>query len=194
MTVLQTPRLILRPWVEEDAAALFSVFGDAEAMRHWNAPPVASVDALRADIAGSRAVPPEAHLGWAVTLRDTGEAVGFVNYHHRDIRNRRLEIGYILARAQWRQGITLEAVAAMLDHCFGALAVHRAEATVSPANQASIRFLERLGFMCEGGPMRARMWTSDGRSLDALMFGLLAPDWQATRCDVMRGGLGRVTA
>lgn len=178
MTVLQTERLILRPWVESDAEALLPMFADAETMRHWNAPPATDVEQVRGDIARSVAAPPEAHAAWVV-LR-AGRAVGFVNYHHRDMRNRRLEIGYLIGRAFWRQGLAREAVSALNDHCFGALQAYRVEATVSPGNRGSIALLERLGFRLEGGPMRARMWTSDGRALDALMFGLLAPEWKVT--------------
>jgi ribosomal-protein-alanine N-acetyltransferase len=71
-----------------------------------------------------------------------------------------------------------EAVSAVLDHCFDHLQVHRVEATTNPENLASRQFLEGLGFRFEGGPMRGRLRTSDGRSLDALMFGLLAPEWK----------------
>jgi ribosomal-protein-alanine N-acetyltransferase len=111
-------------------------------------------------------------------MKQTDEVIGFVNYHHRDMRNRRLEVGYILARSFWRRGLATEAVSSLLNHCFEGLMAYRIEATVSPANLASINFLKRLGFCPEGGPMRARMWTSDNRTLDALMFGLLAPEWK----------------
>jgi RimJ/RimL family protein N-acetyltransferase len=101
-----------------------------------------------------------------------------VNYHHREIRNRRLEIGYIIDRSLWRTGLMSEAVCALIDHCLQDLDTYRIEATVGPANLASLSFLERLGFTRESGPMRARMWTSDGRKLDALMLALLKPDWR----------------
>jgi [ribosomal protein S5]-alanine N-acetyltransferase len=178
VTVLETARLLLRPWTEADAEAMFPMFADPEVMRHWNAPPSASVEAMRAQIRYSTEAPPEVHAAWVVTLRPSGAAVGFVNYHHRDMRARRLEIGYLVARPHWRQGIAREAVAAFVTHCFDALQCYRVEATVDPANVASSRVLEVLGFRLEGGPMRARMWKGD-IPLDAMMYGLLAPEWRA---------------
>ena len=38
--ILKTERLTLRPQAEGDAAALFSILNDAEAMRFWNRPPI----------------------------------------------------------------------------------------------------------------------------------------------------------
>jgi ribosomal-protein-alanine N-acetyltransferase len=177
IAVLQTPRLVLRPWTEDDAVALHAVFGDAEAMRFWNTAPSARPEDLLPGIRRSVSAPAEYHAAWAVVLRASGVAIGFVNYHHREVSSARLEIGYILARAFWGQGLAREAVAALLDHCFGAMAVNRVEALIDPDNTASLRLAERLGFRCESGRMRQRLKMPDGRFADILMYGLLAADW-----------------
>jgi ribosomal-protein-alanine N-acetyltransferase len=104
-----------------------------------------------------------------------------VNYHHRDVRNRRLEIGFILAQPYWRQGLMEEAIRALLQHCFESLNVHRVEATIAPSNGASVRLVQRLGFRAEGGPMRDRLYGSDGAWLSVIMFGLLEEDWRSVR-------------
>jgi ribosomal-protein-alanine N-acetyltransferase len=90
--------------------------------------------------------------------------------------NDRLEVGYILGRSYWRQGLATEALRAFLGHCFGPLQVHRVEATIDVDNLPSIRLAERLGFRCESGPMRKRLKMPDGRFANILMFGLLASD------------------
>jgi ribosomal-protein-alanine N-acetyltransferase len=171
----------LRPWSEADAEAMLPLFSDAAVMRFWSTPPVVSLDLMRAQICRSVAASPDLHAAWLVALKPTGAAIGFVNYHHREIGNRRLEIGYLIGSGHWRQGFAAEAIRALIAHCFDALFTHRIEATVDPANVASIHLLERLGFRCEGGPMRARLWTSNGRSLDAMMYALLKPEWEANR-------------
>ena len=73
-----------------------------------------------------------------------------VNYHHREARNARLEIGYILAPSHQGRGLMTEAVEALVAYCLGELAAHRIEALIHPDNTASIRLVERLGFRCEG--------------------------------------------
>jgi ribosomal-protein-alanine N-acetyltransferase len=178
VTSWTTDRLIIRPWTEDDAADMHIIFSDPEAMRFWNVPLSTGPQDLVPRIRHSREAPPEHHAAWAVVLVQTGQAVGFLNYHHREMQNRRLEIGYILARAFWGQGLAREAVSALLGHCFADLRANRVEALIDPDNHASIRLAQRLGFRQESGPMRERLIMPDGRAADILMFGLLAADWQ----------------
>jgi [ribosomal protein S5]-alanine N-acetyltransferase len=178
MTVLETPRLILRPWTEDDAAAMHVIFSDPEAMRFWNTPLSRSPEDIVQDIRRSVSTPPEFRAVWAAGLKETGQVVGFLNYHHREVQNARLEIGYILARSFWGRGLASEAVSALLDHCFHDLQANRVEALIDPDNGASVRLAERVGFQLESGPMRQRLKMPDGRFADILMYGLLAADWK----------------
>jgi ribosomal-protein-alanine N-acetyltransferase len=178
MTVLETPRLVLRPWTEDDAAEMFAIFADAEAMRFWNVPPPDTVEDMQATIRHSITAPPEVHAAWAIVLKQTGRIAGFLNYHHRDIRNARLEVGYVLARFAWGQGLGIEAVSAFVEHCFKAMDVNRVEATIDPHNAASMHLAERVGFRRESIPMRGRLKMPDGCFADVLMYGLLASDWR----------------
>ena len=175
---LQGSRLVLRQWSANDAQSLLEAFSDPEVMQYWDSPAMQSLGELEAYISRSISVPINRHCAYVVELRETGEITGFVNYHHRETTNRRLELGYLMKRRYWRKGLAREAMQVLIEHCFDELDTYRIEATVSPGNDASMGLLRSLGFICEGGPMRARLWTSDGRKLDAFMFGLLAPDWQ----------------
>ena len=65
----------------------------------------------------------------------------------------------------------------LLAYTFQELALHRIEADVDPANGASIRVLERLGFQREGY-LRER-WHVGGKVYDALFFGLLRREWES---------------
>jgi [ribosomal protein S5]-alanine N-acetyltransferase len=112
-------------------------------------------------------------LAWAVADKRNNKCIGMVNYHHRQARNAKLEIGYILAPAQQRRGPMAEAVEALLAYCFEELAVHRVEALIHPDNSASIRLAERLGFCCEGGPLRDYWRVGDGY-MSVMMYALLA--------------------
>lgn len=170
--VLETPRLRLRPFQIADAAGLHDAYGDPEAMRFWDFPALASVAETERAVRWSMKYNPYAYGVWAVATKDGDRCLGLVNYHHREQRNRRLEVGYILARAHWRRGIMSEAMTALLDHCFVALQVRRVEALIQPENVASIRLAEGLGFRCESGPMRDRLRVGDTFH-DQLMYGLV---------------------
>jgi RimJ/RimL family protein N-acetyltransferase len=91
----------------------------------------------------------------------------------------RAEIGYALATAHRSQGYMAEALPALIDHAFGALALNRLEADIDPRNVASARVLERLGFTPEG-VLRER-WIVAGEPSDSRMYGLLNRDWRARR-------------
>jgi ribosomal-protein-alanine N-acetyltransferase len=66
-----------------------------------------------------------------------------------------------------------EAMQALLAYYFEELAVHRVQALIHPENTASIRLAERLGFRCEGGPLRD-YWRVGETYASVMMYGLLA--------------------
>ncbi|WP_162914512.1 GNAT family N-acetyltransferase [Desertibaculum subflavum] len=176
--VLQTPRLRLRPLQAEDAEALHDAYANPQVMRHWSLAPSGDLAETRRRIAWSLAASVEMHAAWAITQPPDDRLIGLVNYHHREASNRRLEIGYLLMRGHWRQGLMREALVALLDHFFVAFDVHRVEAMVEPSNLPSRRLLEGLGFACESGVLRDRIKVGDAyRSM--VMYALLAPDWKA---------------
>lgn len=178
---LATKRLRLRQVQLRDRDGLHECFGDAGAMRYWNSPPCKTpADTERWVKALAKAKSPQVWLGWAVAEKRSDRCIGMINYHHRELRNRRLEIGYILAPAQQRKGLMTEAVQAVLDHCFGELGVHRVEALIHPDNAASIGLVQRLGFRLEGGPMRD-YWRRGDEYLSTMLYSLLAGEqtWKA---------------
>ncbi|WP_216823772.1 GNAT family N-acetyltransferase [Mycobacterium rhizamassiliense] len=59
-------------------------------------------------------------------------------------------IGYWVASSATGGGVATGALALGLDHCFGAVRLHRVEATVRPENAASRRVLAKVGFREEG--------------------------------------------
>jgi [ribosomal protein S5]-alanine N-acetyltransferase len=172
---LQTERLTLRQISEADAEGLHAAYGDPEAMRYWNFPATRDVAETASCILQSLAVDERWHAVWAILLKDGGFA-GMINYHHREPWNRRLELGWILASAYWRQGLMGEAAQAVLHHCFTAMNTHRIEALIEPENVASLALATKLGFTPESGLLRDRLCV-DGRFRSVLMYGLLEPDW-----------------
>lgn len=179
-TPLETPRLLLRPLVETDAEGLHLCYGDPETMRFWDRPPARDVIETATRLGRSLGAGVFFHACWAMVRREDGQFVGMVNYHHREPWNRRLELGWIMARPCWRQGYMTEALSAVIGHCFAAMDVHRIEATIDPENVASRAVAERVGFRLEGGPMQDRLLVA-GAFRSAMMYALLKPDWDEAR-------------
>jgi len=169
-----TKRLRLRQFEARDLEGLHACFGDEGAMRYWNAPACKSMGETERWLKYlAKTTSPYDYLAWAVAEKRSDRCIGMVNYHHREARNQRLEIGYILAPAEQGHGLMSEAVAALVEYCLDDLAVHRIEALIHPDNAASIRLVERLGFRCEGGPLRDRWRRGDGY-LSVMMYALIA--------------------
>jgi RimJ/RimL family protein N-acetyltransferase len=176
--VLDTPRLRLRPLQPDDAPAVFALHADARAMRHWSTPPwtdPAWADALVAD--DLRALPQGDWLRLALVRQADGQLVGLCSLFAFLLASRRAELGYLLHPDAWGQGLMHEALCALLGHGFAALGLHRVEADIDPANTASARTLQRLGFRQEG--LLRERWIVDGRVSDSALYGLLRADWPA---------------
>ena len=71
-------------------------------------------------------------------------------------------------------GFMTEAVRTIIPHAFGQLRLHRLEAASMPSNTASIRVLERTGFVKEG--LARRYLKISGSWQDHMRFALIADD------------------
>lgn len=83
-------------------------------------------------------------------------------------------LGYWTGKRYVRRGIMTRAVAAIIPFCFKDLRLHRLEAASMPSNSASIKVLERNGFVREG--FARRLLKINGVWEDHIIFSLLADD------------------
>lgn len=171
-----TQRLIVRQIEEADAEGLHAAFGNPEAMRFWDSPATETVADSAGRIKSALSGSLIKHGVWAI-VEHSGGFVGMVNYHHREAQNRRLELGWIVVPAYWRQGMMTEAARPVLDFCFSRLNTHRIEALIEPENVASLALAARLGFVRESDLLRDRLCVG-GSFRSVLMYGLLQTDWK----------------
>lgn len=176
LPTLEGQRLRLRWLQEADVPALYAVFSDAEAMRYWSHGPFTRPDdALRYLESIRRGFASGGLFQWGVARRSDDAVIGTVTLAQIDRTHRRAEIGFVLGRAHWRQGLGREAVALALAHAFSALDLRRIGADVDPRNAASLALLESLGFRREG--YLRESWRVDGGVQDSVLLGLLAREW-----------------
>jgi ribosomal-protein-serine acetyltransferase len=117
----------------------------------------------------------EADDGFEGAIVVGGEIVGGAGFHATDRLNQSTSIGYWLAAEAVGSGLMTATVRALLDHAFGAWALHRVviEAVVDNARSRAIP--ERLGFTEEGVLREAKLLR--GRYEDAALYAMLASDW-----------------
>lgn len=113
-----------------------------------------------------------------VIQRDSGTAIGTLLLFRFDLPSQRAELGYVLGRRHWGQGLMREALAATCAHLFDNGAVRRFEAEVNPQNEASRSLLLSLGFVHEG--RQRQRWVSRGVAYDVDCFGLLRGELRAS--------------
>lgn len=179
-TVLRTPRLTLSLLDDSDAGALLSIYSDTETMRYWSGAAWTALEQATQQIAQSRRDARDGSaLRLGIKLAETGELIGTATLYAFHRSNRRCEIGYILGRSHWGRGLMSEALAALLEHGFDVLDLHRVEADIDPRNEGSRRILQRLHFTREG-LMRER-WIVNGELCDTEYYGMLRADWRAAR-------------
>lgn len=152
--VLETARLILRPWRETDAEVLFKFASDPDVGPRAGWPPHKSVEESLEII---RTVF-SAEGMWAVELRESGEAIGCVGYltaenSNLDIPDDQCEVGYWIAKPYWNNGYCTEALRAVVDYCFNVKGFTVLWGDYFPENPASGRVMEKCGFVDTGREM-----------------------------------------
>ncbi len=160
-----TPRLILRSARPDDLEAMHAVLADPRAVRWWSTPPHETLDQTRTWLEGMIANGPD-HPDFVVEL--DGRVIGKAGFYAMP------EVGYILHPDAWGRGLAAEAVGAAIDHVFRAHDVDGLTADVDPENAASIRLLERLGFVRTG--FAERTWHVGGQWKDSLYYALSRTD------------------
>ena len=145
--VMETERLILRPWLASDAESLFSLASDSAVGPAAGWPPHTSV-VESAEIIGTVLAVPETY---AVVLRVTGELVGCVGFNAGDAASMALadderELGYWIGKPFWGCGYATEAARAVVERGFGDLGLSAIHAACFDGNHRSQRVLDKLGF------------------------------------------------
>jgi [ribosomal protein S5]-alanine N-acetyltransferase len=178
LPTIDTARLRLRWLTSADVPALFAIFGDPEVCRYWSRPALpdlAAADALQQEIV--HLFSERSLFQWGIAERATDRVVGTCTLASLSAEHHRAEVGFALAKEVWGRGYLAEVLPALLLFAFDTLDLHRIEADVDPRNARSIGLLERSGFQREGH-LRER-YRVGGELQDALIYGLLRPDWAA---------------
>ena len=114
--VIETARLILRPFVTEDASAMFHNWAnDPEVTRFLTWPPHGNVSVTESLLhTWITSYAEKNHYLWAIVLKELNEPIGNIAVVNFDAAPDIPEIGYCLGRAWWHQGYMTEALSAVI--------------------------------------------------------------------------------
>lgn len=151
--ILETARLVFRPYEPADRERLVALFTDPEVMKYVGTG-VQTEDEAREGFTRlfTHVYGPEAFDVWALVSKEDGGFVG-----HAELKPRRdglardgdFEIIYVLGRESWGRGLATEVGRGILEYGFKELRLPRIHATVDALNGLSVRVLLKLGMRYE---------------------------------------------
>lgn len=147
MTIIDTPRLHLRPWNDTDAPALYELARDPRIGTLCGWKPYECIDDAYEALSTFLAAPDS----YAVTLTSTGELVGSIalRVDNASAETTIADIGYWIGTPYWGNGYATEAGRAIIDRA-RELGVETVILKYFDGNDASRRVSEKLGFVWKG--------------------------------------------
>lgn len=147
--ILETDRLILRPFVREDVSVVFEYFRDPEVMRYIPTGPDATIDVTRRRV--ETYIAHQERYGfskWVVVEKATKLTIGDAGLLLLE-DGPDFEVGYRLIPGRWGMGYATETARAWIDAGFRRLGLERIVAICHPDHAASRHVMEKLGMTFE---------------------------------------------
>lgn len=189
---LTTARLVLRPLLAGDTAAIAARAGDPAVADQLDRVPAPFPLALAARWIARRGLRWREGRGVTLAITRAGERdlIGTVSLKISPA-HRHAELGYWVAASAWGDGIATEAAGALVEWGFSTLRLHRIHARVLGDNPASQRVVVKLGFAVEG--RRPGHYRRGREFLDVIELGIARADWPVTAAPPARRRTPRST-
>ncbi len=171
--ILETPRLILRPFSENDLDLLAELMANPDFMRFSLGPYTReqTQTVLRKFLSWNQAGLPSQ---FAVIFRRNNKLIGYCGFFHWHLDGAdEIEIGYRLHPKYWGRGLATEAARTVRDHGFSDLNLARVISLIHPDNVPSRRVAEKNGMKLEK--------ETTFRGFPALVFVINREEWLAQR-------------
>ncbi len=142
---LHLPRVMLRPFFLEDVDPLTRIQAESDVLRYFPRTTPPPREAVERDVHFQIEHWTRFGYGrWVIGFPPDGRLVGWCGLQYLPDTDE-IEIGYLLAKPSWGQGLTTEAAVASQHWAFENLDLQELVAIIHPENRASIRVVEKLG-------------------------------------------------
>ena len=170
MITLETERLILRMWREDDFEQYARICADPEVMRYLGGKPYSRLEAWRqmAYLIGHWQLRGYGH--WAVEEKASGRLMGRMGFLNPEGWPG-FEVGWTLGREHWGRGYASEGARRMLEYAFGEMGRDHVISLIHPENRASIKVAEKMGEKVEG--------QTEVLGVPVLIYGITSDAWRA---------------
>jgi RimJ/RimL family protein N-acetyltransferase len=174
---IETERLLLRGWREEDLEPYARVCVDPEVMRYIGSGAVLTREQSEGQIGQFVRHWERSGFGlWAMEERATGDFVGFVGLAHQGDwaeGEHKTEVGWRLGRGFWGRGFATEGARASVAYGLEKLDLERIISIIRPENAASRRVAEKAGLTLRG----ETLW----RENSVVWYAVERSAWRAAR-------------
>lgn len=178
--LLETERLLLRRTELSDVNEVFFLRSDSRVMKYIDKEPAKDLNEVKDFIKKLHELEKSGDgIYWAIDVKN--KQIGSICFWNIQHTHDRAEIGYALHPDYHGKGIMQEAIHAVLQYGFSIMKLHSIEANVNPANEASIKILERNHFIREG--YFKENFYYNGRYLDSAIYFLLKTRYRRPTAD-----------
>lgn len=150
--IIETKRLMLRPFREEDAEPMFRHWAaDPEVTKFLTWPPHETVEVSKQVIQSwIENYKDLNNYQWAIEWKEIHEPIGSISAVRTDDRTEAATIGYCIGRNWWGRGITAEALQAVMEFFFDEVGMNCINACHDPRNPNSGKVMKKCGMTYEG--------------------------------------------
>lgn len=153
MIIIETERIILRLWKEEDAIKLFHIYQDPK-VTQFTGKPFTLTQINKFIVKSNKRQIQYGYTVWAVELKKTKELMGFISlFNTKHLKKVNLGknfipdigIGWCLGSEYWGKGYATEGARAVIEYGFNQCGLIEIASFTVPMNKASIRVMEKIG-------------------------------------------------
>ena len=179
--ILETERLILRPFRRSDAKAMFSNWAnDPHVFRYLATARVCnSIEEVHARLDSWFSYFKNTVTGswgmYAIVLKSTNEVIGEIDFAELDVKNRSAEVGYQIGRAWWGKGYTPEALQRLIKYCFVEVGLKHIWGNYDSRNISSGKVMQKAGMKHE--KTTERINENTGETITKVQYEITADDY-----------------
>ncbi len=140
--IIETPRLLLREFVLNDAENIWELNSDPEVIKYTGDPPFETIEKAREFLLNYKDYEKNSFGRWAVITKASNSFIGWcgLKFNEQNL----VDIGFRFFRREWNKGYATEAAHACLVYGFKELNLNEIIGRVARQNKASIKVLEKL--------------------------------------------------
>ena len=149
--ILETERLFLRALTMGDLDDLFTLYHSPDVRKYYSEG-IPSYEETKQELEWmiNTCYAKYGFGMWATIHKTTGKFIGRCGLTPMDIEgHEEIEVGYMLAKEYWGQGLATEAAKAILEYGFDQMGLARLICVVNPDNQASSKVALKIGMNLE---------------------------------------------